>query len=163
MDAISCVKLRRSIRAFEPRPVPDEIVADVVDCGRLAATAMNEQPWTFVAVREASSRRRIAEIIGHSGFVAEAPVVIAVLCRRTDYFVEDGSAATENMLIGATAHGLGSCWIAGHKMAYADELLRLLGAPEDQALVSMVAVGFPAEAPSPEKRPLSEVLRWDRY
>ena len=163
MDAITCLKTRRSIRAYDPRPVPEETIADIVDCGRLAPTAMNEQPWTFVVVREAVARRRIAEIMGHSGFVAEAPVCIAVLCRQTDYLLEDGSAATENLLLAATGHGLGSCWIAGHKMAYASEIVRLLGAPDGQVLVSLVSIGLAAESPLPEKRMLSDVLRWERF
>ena len=163
MDAITCLKTRRSIRAYDPRPVSDETIADIVDCGRLAPTAMNEQPWVFVVVRDPAVRRRIAEAMGHSAFVAEAPVCVAVLCRQSDYLLEDGSAATENLLLAATAHGLGSCWIAGHKMAYASEIVRLLGAPDDQVLVSMVSIGFAAESPSPDKRTLSDVLRWERF
>jgi nitroreductase len=163
MDAITCLKSRRSIRAYDRRPVSDETIADIVDCGRLAATAMNEQPWVFVVVRDPAVRRLIAEAMGHSAFVAEAPVCVAVLCRQSDYLLEDGSAATENLLLAATAHGLGSCWIAGHKMAYASEILRLLGAPDDQVLVSMVSIGFAAESPSPDKRTLSDVLRWERF
>jgi nitroreductase len=163
MDAITCLKSRRSIRAYDRRPVSDETIADIVDCGRLAATAMNEQPWVFVVVRDPAVRRLIAEAMGHSAFVAEAPVCVAVLCRQSDYLLEDGSAATENLLLAATAHGLGSCWIAGHKMAYASEIVRLLGAPDDQVLVSMVSIGFAAESPSPDKRTLSDVLRWERF
>jgi nitroreductase len=163
MDAITCLKRRRSIRAYDRRPVSDETIADIVDCGRLAATAMNEQPWVFVVVRDPAVRRLIAEAMGHSAFVAEAPVCVAVLCRQSDYLLEDGSAATENLLLAATAHGLGSCWIAGHKMAYASEIVRLLGAPDDQVLVSMVSIGFAAESPSPDKRTLSDVLRWERF
>ncbi len=164
MDAIDCLKTRRSIRAYRPDDVPQALVEDVVDCGRLAATAMNQQPWTFVVVRDAATRSALAETCGKGGaFLSQAPVCIAVFCRPTDFFVEDGSAATENLLLAAWAHGLGSCWVGGDKLPYAPRAAELLGAPPDQRLLALVALGYPAEEPRPDKRPLAGVLRLERF
>jgi len=163
VDAIECLKTRRSIRAYEPTAVPRAIVEDIVDCGRLAASAINIQPWLFVAVDDEGLRRRIAEATDYGKFIEQSPVCIVVFCRNVKYFVEDGSAATQNILNAARAHGLGSCWVAGHQKAYGGTIRTLLGLPDDYALVSIVALGHAAEERNPDKRPLSEVLRWNRY
>jgi nitroreductase len=163
MDAIECMKTRRSIRAFRDGVVPRAVVEDIVDCGRLAATAINRQPWIFVAVEEPLLRRQIADATDYGKFIAQAPVCIAVFCSNVKYFLEDGSAATQNILNAARAHGLGSCWVAGHKKQYASEVRDLLGVPDSCLLVSLVAIGWPSEEPHPEKKALAEVLHWDRY
>jgi nitroreductase len=163
MDAIEVLKTRRSVRAYTPQAISKEILEDIIDCGRLAATAINIQPWEFVVVTDAALRRQIAQIADYGKFIAEAPVCVVVLCRETKYYLEDGSAATQNLLLAARAHGLGSCWVAGDKKPYAEQIRRLVGAPEDHKLVSMVALGYPAEQPERPKRSLAEVLHWERY
>jgi nitroreductase len=163
MDAIETLKTRRCVRAFRPEPVPPRILEDLIDCGRLAPTAINIQPWEFVLVTDAGTRRRIAETTDHGRFIAEAPACVVVLCRDTKYYLEDGSAATLNIMLAARAHGLGSCWVAGDKKPYAEEVCRLIGAPEGYRLVSLVPVGYPAEEPESEKRPLAGVLHWEKF
>jgi nitroreductase len=163
MDAIEVLKTRRSVRAFTTQPVPREVIEDILDCARLAASANNVQPWEFVVVTDVALRRRIAETTDHGKFIADTPVCVVVLCRDTKYYLEDGSAATQNVLLAARAHGLGSCWVAGDKKPYAGEICRLVSAPEGCKLVSMVALGYPAEDPKKSKRPLADVLHWERY
>ncbi len=163
MNAIECMKTRRSIRAFLDRPVPRDVVEDIVDCGRLAATAINIQPWIFIVVEEAGLRRRIADITDYGKFIAQAPVCIAVFCSNVKYFLEDGSAATQNLLNAARAHGLGSCWVAGHQKKYAEQARKILDVPDSYLLVSLVALGWPSEEPRPEKKALAEVLHWGSY
>ncbi|MCL4814329.1 MAG: nitroreductase family protein [Vicinamibacteraceae bacterium] len=163
MDAITCLKTRRSIRAFRPDPIPRDTLNDIVDCARLAPTAFNRQAWTFVVVQDAAARTRIAEATGHAAFITAAPVCIAVFCGPNEFWVEDGSAATENLLLAAHAHGLGACWVGGYQTPYAEIIGSMLGAPPDQRLLALVAIGVPAEAPEVEKRSLADVIRWERY
>lgn len=163
-DAIRVIKARRSVRAFRPDPVDEAVIRDLVDCGRLAATARNLQPWEFVVVREAATRRRLAGICEFGAFIADAPVCIAVFCREGKYYLEDGCAAIENILLAATAHGLGSCWVAGDKKPYAREIAELLCVPGEFRLVGLVALGHAAATPPmPPKRALDEVLHWERF
>jgi nitroreductase len=163
MDAIECLKTRRSIRVYKERPIAPEILEDIVDCARLAATAMNVQPWSFVLVTDPAVRQKIVDTLGHAEFLRQAPVTVAVFARRTDFYVEDASAATMNLLNAAHAHGLGSCWVAAERMDYAPRVAEILGAPAEQALFALVALGYPDEKPQPEKRPLSDVLRRDGF
>lgn len=163
MDAIECLKTRRSVRAYEDKPVPKEVLEDIVDCGRLAASAINIQPWVFVVVTDAGMKQRLADTTDHGRFIAQAGACIAVFCQEGKYYLEDGSAATQNILNAARAHGLGSCWVAGDKKPYASEIGRTLGLPEDHKLVSLISIGYPAQTPSPAKKSLSEVLHWDKF
>ena len=163
MDALECLKTRRSVREYLDTPVPKEIIEDIVDCGRLAASGVNVQPWVFIAVTDARVRGQLAEMCPNGKFISQSPVCIAVFCQDTKYYIEDGSAATQNMLNAARAHGLGSCWVAGDKKEYAPKIGEMLGVPADHKLVSLIAIGHAAKIPSPAKKPLSEVLRWERF
>lgn len=163
MDALEALRTRRSVRVYADRPVARDAIESIVDSGRLAATARNEQPWEFVVVTDAAVRRQIAHFTDHGRFIADAPVCVAVFCRDGKYYLEDGCAATQNMLVAARAHGLGSCWVAGDKKEYVGSVRDLLGVPKDCRLVSLVAVGYPAAVPRPAKRPLDEVLHWERF
>ncbi|MBN2370872.1 MAG: nitroreductase family protein [Vicinamibacteria bacterium] len=157
------MRTRRTIRAYEETPLSRAMIEEIVDCGRLAATAMNNQPWSFVVVQEVAARARLQEILGHAEFLRQAPCCIVIFHREIDFAVEDASAATQNILNAAWAHGLGSCWIAGRGMDYAPRVAELLGAPKDLRLFALVSLGRPAENPQPEKRPLSEQLSWERF
>ncbi|HUU09537.1 MAG TPA: nitroreductase family protein [Phycisphaerae bacterium] len=164
MDAIEALRTRRSCRRYADRDVPRDLVEKIVDAGRLAATARNEQPWEFVVVTDAAARSEIAAMAEYGAFIADSPVCIAVLAKDTKYYLEDGSAATQNILLAAHALGLGACWVAGDKKAYAPKIVERLGAPATMKLVALVAVGWPeGPLPKPGKRSLADVIHWDMF
>lgn len=163
MDALEVLKTRRSVRQYTEEPVAREVVEDIVDCGRLAATARNEQLWEFVVVTDAKALADLASLTDHGPFIADASVCIVVLCQDGKYYIEDGSAATQNLLLAAHAHGLGSCWVAGDKKPYAEAVRQAVGAPEGYRLVSLVAVGHAAAPSHAPKRPLADVIHWERF
>ncbi len=163
MDCIEALKTRRSIRAYTGEPVSREVIEDIIDCGRLAATANNLQPWEFVAVTERKTLRAIAGVADFGSFIAQAAVCVVVLCKDTKYYLEDGCNASQNILVAARAHGLGACWVAGDKKPYAEKVRQMVGAPEGYRLISLLPIGHPAEEPRKDKRPLFEVLHWERF
>jgi nitroreductase len=152
---------RRSVRAYLSRPVEREKLETLIDCARLAPTALNIQPWEFVVVTDETLLKRIAQATDHGRFIAEAAACIVVLSKKTKYYIEDGSAATVNILLAAHSLGLGTCWVAGDKKPYCDAVLKLVGAAGSYKLVSLIPVGYPAEEPNPEKRSLDAVLHWN--
>jgi nitroreductase len=162
-EVLEFLKKRRSIRAYTEQPVAREVLEDIVDFGRLAATAMNDQPWEFVIVTDKAILRRLPEMTGHAQFIATAAACILVISKPTGHYLEDGSAASEHILLAAHAHGLGACWVAGEKEAYADAIRQLAGAPEGYRLICLIPVGYPAESPEMEKRSLQDVLHWETY
>ncbi len=163
MHAIEALKSRRSIRAYTAQPVERKIIEEIVDCARLAPTAMNDQPWDFVVVTDKQAMASIPPMLGHAEYIADAAFAVLVLARETTYAVEDCCAATENLLVAAAAHGLGSCWVAGTQQPYGPAVVKAFGAPADRNLIAIVSFGYPAEAPAIEKRTLDEVLHWDRF
>jgi len=164
MDLFEAIRHRRSVRRFTSQAVPKELLEQLIDAGRVAPTARNEQPWEFVVVTDPQMRKTIAQTTDYGPFIADAPACIVVLCKQTKYYLEDGCAATENILLAATGLGLGACWVAGDKKPYAGKIASMLGAPGNMKLVSLIAVGYPADAGGPTpKRPLQDVLHWERF
>lgn len=162
-SAIEVLKSRRSIRTYTQQPVDKCVIEDIVDCARLAPTAMNDQPWDFVVVTAKDALASLPVMLGHGEFLASAAFVVLVLTRETTYGIEDSCAATENLLIAAEAHGIGACWVAGNKQSYGPVVAKAFGAPADRQLVAIVSFGYPAEKPQVEKRLLTDVLHWDRF
>ena len=163
MDAMQALITRRCVRRFQLKPVPSDLVEQIVDAGRLAPTARNVQPCEYVVVTDAGRRSEIAEITDHGKFIDEAPVCIVVLSKPTKYYLEDGSAAVTNLLNAAHAIGLGACWVAGDKKPYAEQILNLCGVPQEMRLIALVPIGYPDEIPTVEKRELSDVINWETY
>lgn len=165
MDAIEALRTRRSVRKYDGTPLEREQVLTVLDAGRLAASGRCVDPWEFVVVTDPVRRGKLAGICDYGKFIAEAPVCIVVLCRETKYYLEDGSAATQNMLVAANALGLGSCWVAGDKKDYAGRIEALVGAPSGCKLVSLIALGHPAKdlPPRRERRALEDIVHWEKY
>lgn len=163
MDAIKAIVTRRSVRKFTAGAVGRKDLETLVDAGRLAASARNVQPCRFVVVTERQTLDDLSRLIDTARFFSSAPAGIAVFSEDTKYFIEDGSAATQNILVAATALGLGTCWIAGDKKPFAGEVARMFGAPEGLRLVSLVVVGYAAEIPQPPKKALAEVLFWEKF
>jgi nitroreductase len=164
LDAIETLKTRRSVRSYQDKSVPREAIETIIDSARLAPSANNIQPWEFIVVTEAGTRKRIADLADYGKFIADAGACVAVFAKGVKHYLEDASAATENLLVAAHALGLGTCWVAGYKKDYAEPVRELLGVPEGYMLVALVSLGYPAEKPEPHgKRDLSEVLHWEKF
>jgi len=86
MDTIECLKTRRCVRSYKEGDIAREVLEDIVDCGRLAATAINIQPWHFVVVTEPDSRQAIAAMTDYGKFIASASACIAVMCEEGKYY-----------------------------------------------------------------------------
>ncbi len=162
-NAIEVMQSRRSIRTYADKPVERALIEEIIDCARLAPTAMNDQPWDFIVLTAREDLQQIPTMIGHAEFIANAAFAVLVLAREANCALEDCCAATENLLIAAAAHGIGSCWVAGAKQAYAPVVAKAFGAPEDRQLIAIVSFGYPAENPQIEKRSLADVLHWDQF
>ena len=162
-EVIKLLKERRSIRKYQKKEVPENIIKGIIDCARFAPSAINIQPWEFIVITDKEMRKKIADITDYGKFIADAPLCIAVFCKDTKYYLEDGSAATTYILLAAKAYGLGSCWVAGDKKYYASDIRKLIGVPDGYKLVSLISIGYPAENPMKEKRPLEEVFHKERW
>ena len=161
MDALEAIRKRRSVRKYTGEPIPREDLEKIVDAGRLAATGSNQQPWDFVVVTD---REMIDQLKVAAGWMDKAGAIVAVVMDPSSrWWLEDGAAAVENMLIASTALGYGSCWLEGYTLPREEEFKKLLAIPEKKRLLTLVPIGVPAEWPTKEKKALEEVLHWERY
>lgn len=161
MDALEAIRRRRSVREYTGEPIPREDLEKIVDAGRLAATGNNQQPWDFVVVTD---REMVEGLKVAAQWMEKAGAIIAVVMDPSSrWWLEDGAAAVENMLIASTALGYGSCWLEGNTLPREEEFKELLGVPAEKRLLTLVPVGVPVEWPTKEKKSLEEVLHWERY
>jgi nitroreductase len=161
VEALEAIRKRRSVRQYTGESIPRKDLETIIDAGRLAATGHNRQPWDFIVVtdREMIGRLKVA-----AQWMAQAAAIIAVVMDPSSrWWVEDGAAAVENMLIASTALGYGSCWLEGYTEPLEETFKALLGVPTEKRLLTLVPVGVPVEWPTQEKKPLEEVIHWERY
>lgn len=161
MQALEAIRKRRSVREYTGEPIPREDLERIVDAGRLAASGHNNQPWDFIVVTD---RGMIEQLKVAAQWMEKAGAIIAVVLDPVSpWWREDGSAAVENMLIASTAMGYGSCWLQGYTVPREEEFKVLLGVPREKRLLTLVPIGVPTQWPTKEKKPLEEVIHWERY
>jgi len=164
MDTSKAITKRASIRQYLDKPIPKDLLEQLIDCGRRAPSARAVEPWEFIIITDKQVLGKLAGIAPNGKFIKDASVCIVIVCKETKYYLEDGCAATENILLMAADIGLGGCWIAGDKKDYADEVLSMLGVPGGIKLVSIISLGWPKEKVDQHKnRSLEEVIHWERF
>ena len=145
MDVFEAIQKRRSIRSYEPTPVPIEKLRKVLEAARLAPSAGNIQPWRFIVVLDPDKRRKIAKGCRYGHFLAQSPVVI-VGCgdqkASPRWYAIDTSIAMENLVLAATGEGLGTCWIGVFNEKGIREMLKI---PSDLKIVALLALGYGRE------------------
>ena len=165
MDLLEAIRTRRSIRKYKKKPVPERMLRRVLDAGRWAPSANNSQPWNFIVLRDEKLRKKIAEVTKYGKFLADAPlgIVVAVDPEVSNHPTEDGAIATQNMMLAAHALGLGTCWIGSYGSAHEDRVKEILKIPEKKRLLSIFALGFPAEISESKRKGLEEIVFTDAY
>lgn len=164
MDLIDVIKSRRSIRRFKDQPIPEDVLTEILECARLAPTAINIQPWLIGCITDKVQLERLAKMADHGHFINGSAACFAVFCEKDKkYYLEDGCAATMNIILAATAGGIGTCWIAGDKKEYVEAVRTLLEVPDKYTLVSLIAAGYPDESPQPKKKQLADISFKNSY
>lgn len=170
MEVFEAIRARRSVRRYARDPIPDGVLEELLSAAILAPSAGNAQPWRFIVVRDQKLKEGLVSAAYGQGFLAEAPAVIVVCAdleraRRayrergeTLYCLQDTAAATQNLLLAATAKGLGTCWVGAFDEGKVAKVLQL---PKGLRPVVLIPVGKPAETPAARpRRPLSEVVEY---
>lgn len=163
MDAIRC---RRSYRGtYLPDSIPREHLIQIMEAGYHAPSGCNKQTASFLAVDDPQLLKALHAVI-HPPVGETAPAVICVLTqkviayRNRSFYIQDYSAAIQNMLLAITELGYASCWYEGHITdtdRIGDQMARILGVPQEYELVAFLPVGIPAEElPAISKKPLSQ-------
>lgn len=156
------IRTRRSIRSYENKPVPDMLLEQVLEAGRLAPSASNAQNWHFTAVTNDDMRQRLMAACSNQKQVGQAPVTLVVWatldrkmsCGQSTASV-DCSIATTFMILKAAELGLGTCWLGAFN---ATMVKQVLGLKESDVVVAVTPLGYPAEQPEARlRKPLEEI------
>jgi nitroreductase len=152
MDSrLSALFSRRSVRKYTGEPVSEADVKALLEAGMAAPSASNRKPWHFLVVTEPAKLVQLATIHPHGKMLSKAGLCIAVCGDRDispDFWVQDCSAATENILVAAAILGLGAVWLGVHPRAERErDLKQFLGLPGNVGLLCLIAVGHPDEHP----------------
>lgn len=162
MDLFEAITKRRSVRKFTGETVPNRILEKIVNAGRFAPSGFNRQPWEFIIITD---HDKIDKMKIAARWMEKAAAIIAVVLdpRASKYWLEDGSAAIENLLLAATALGYGSCWVQGNIESFEDDFKTLLDIPTEKKLLALIPIGVPVDWPTKEKKPLNKVTHWEKY
>jgi len=170
MDVMEAIRTRKSVRSYRDAPVDDAALSRVLEAARLAPSARNDQEWRFVAVRDASMRRRIAVDAARQPFIAEAAVVLACCAQSDGRVMRCGQAAypidvaiaMDHLSLAAAAEGLGTCWIGSFDEQMVKDLLQI---PREVRVVQLMPLGWPVDAAPAAKRRLEmeQILKLERW
>jgi nitroreductase len=151
-DLIETIFSRRSIRKYTAEPVSEADIKTLLKAAMSAPSASNNKPWHFVVVTERGTLDALADAHPYGKMLAQAPLCI-VACGDpaiSDYWEQDCSAATENLLIAVTALGLGAVWLGVHPRDQRIGFTRqILGIPETVVPLNLISIGHPAEKKEP--------------
>jgi nitroreductase len=151
---------RRSVRQYENREIPDKIFTDLFEAAMAAPSAVARDPWHFLLIRDRDMLLNMVKCMPNAQMLRQAPAAVLVCgdidrahANELSYMLQDLSAAVENLLLAATAHGLGSCWLGIHPRRDRMESIRtLFSLPGNISPMCGVALGWPAERPEPRTR-----------
>ncbi len=148
---MEAIYVRRSIRKYSPGPVGEDDLREIIRAGMNAPSAGNEQPWHFVVIDRRDILDCIPEVHPYSGMIREAPVAVLVCCdldrvRHEGFWIQDCSAATENMLLEIADRGLGSVWLGVYpREDRVRGLRKIFSLPENIVPFSLLPIGLPGE------------------
>jgi len=158
MEALEAIFTRRSIREYTDQPVSDELVQELLAAAMQAPSAGNQQPWHFVVVTDRNQLDALADALPFGKMLKIAPLGV-VICgdesraRYRDFWVQDCSAATQNLLLAAHTRGLGAVWLGVYPLQErVASVKQVLGLPDQVMPLCVVPLGYPAVKREPPAR-----------
>ena len=157
---LDLIRTKRAVREFTSEPVPEDIIQDILEAGRLAQSSKNDQPWHFILIRQRETLRQLSECGKYAGHLARANFAVALVV-QPGYDFDLGQAAAY-MQLAAWERGVASC-IAS--MWEPDKAKTILGIPADKQFDTAISFGFPAKKPGriKDRRPLENVVRVEKW
>jgi nitroreductase len=165
MSLIDVIVSRRSIRKYKAQGVPQETLERILEAGRYAPSADNEQPWHFIVVTDPKIKEKLSKGRWNSFIRDSAFTVVGCGNEGNAYSRKwstiDTTIALQNMVIAAWSLGIGSCWIGDFEE---EEVKRMLDVPKDWRIVSLISFGYPDETPTnAPRKPLKEIASYNGF
>ena len=153
VDTYLAIASRRDQRRYRPGALPEDVVARILDAGRLSGSGSNRQPWTFVVVESRARIEALARGVYAPGNVLGAGLVVAVVVTGKGPVSFDAGRAAQNMLLAAWNEGIASC---PNGLADRDQVRAVLGVADDETPVIVLTFGVPERRRDPESRTAAE-------
>ncbi len=170
--ALECIMTRTSVREYTADTISNDNLEKMLRAAMAAPSAGNKQPWRFVVIKDRATLDTIASNLHTMHMAAQAPMAI-VVCgdmkatfdgEGIDYWVQDTSAATENLLLAAHALGLGAVWCGVTPLADRQEFIsNLLGLPADIKPLDVIVIGHPAHPQAPKDKWRPENIHYEKW
>jgi nitroreductase len=164
MDVFEAVRTILAVRRYRDKPIPAEVVRNIVDAAHLTASSINKQPWHFVVVEKRETLQQLGSLVRTGPYIAEAPLAVAVAVERdSPYGVSDASRAIQNMMLVAWEDGVGSNWTG---FAGMEGVRKLLDIPDAYDVLAVIPFGYPVQSVGlgrKRRKPLAEVVSAERY
>jgi nitroreductase len=168
------IRSLRAVRQFSDREIPNDVLLDILDTGRWTGSSKNTQPWELIIVKHRDTLAALAKCGQFAGHLAGAKLAIALVMDGDDAWTcMDEGRLMQNLMLGAWAHGVGTCIGSIYPQDNEQRARDLLGIPKKRSLRTMLSVGYPIgpqalrlppNAPVPRgRRPLSELVSWERF
>ena len=165
------IKERRSVRSYQKKEIPKEILLQVLEAVRLAPSAGNRQHWKFVVVQDEDLKKQIMLAADGEIFIGEASAVIAGCATSIKHIMPNGvpsysidvAIALDHLSLQAVKLGLSTCWIGSFKQ---DRVREILGVPDSSKIVSLMTLGYSAEkekVSAKNRKSLTEIISYDYY
>lgn len=168
---LEAIEKRHSVRSYQDKEIPEKILQQILEAGRLAPSAKNVQPWKFIVVKDKDLKKHLVPACVNQKFVGEASVVVVGCATTLNYkmgngeysYTADLAIALDHMSLESASLGLGTCWIGKF---YQDQVKKILDIPEEVQVVALMPIGYPKELElglKRERKPLSEIVCYDKY
>ncbi|MBN2048406.1 MAG: nitroreductase family protein [Anaerolineaceae bacterium] len=161
---------RRSVRSFTDQPVETELIEGLLQAAMAAPTACNSQPWEFIVITRPETFEQIRQKFRFANYNAPLAILVCANVKKAHnscakhFWLQDCSAAIENMLIAAPMLGLGAVWIGVHPHPAYEKLIQtLLNMPEQVTPVGLIYIGYPAHTPEPRTQHDPRAVYWEEY
>jgi nitroreductase len=167
VDILNLLKSRRSIRLYQDKPVPQDLLLQILEAGRWAPSGVNLQPWHFIVVTDAETRKRVGEatrfLFIKSSHVENAPAIIILGfdTHKGKYGRYDATFAGGNMMMMATSLGLGTCWIGAFDQP---KMKSILDIPDPIEVIGLITLGYSNEKVEiPPRVELEKIVHWESW
>jgi len=163
MQVFDAIKTMLAVRDYQPKPIPDEIVTRILEAARLTGSSRNRQQWDFVVVRNPATLQRLGQLAAYGGYIANAPLAIAVVVPDNPGGTIDGTRAIQDMMLTAWDAGIGSNWVGNLDTL---EIKQLLNIPAERMVLTVVPFGYPAQAVGAgikDRKALAEVAHSEQF
>jgi nitroreductase len=163
MDVFETVRTVLAVRAFQPKPIPVQVIHRIVESAQLTGSSINGQPWHFIVVENQDTLKQLGKLARSGPYIAQAPLAVVVAMEQSPYAVSDASRAIQSMILTAWSEGVGSNWVGFQNL---EQIKPLLGIPPELEVMAILPFGYPVKKLGlgrKKRKPLAQVAHRERF